>query len=487
MIDFLIKSTLSLTVLLAVYHLVLEKEKIHQFNRYYLLFCLVFSFVIPFITLEIIQESSHELIKKPVIITGETTMTVLKDQTDYWMIALWSIYGIITMVFAYRFVKNISKLIYKQRNNATVAYKNASLILLDEKILPHTFLNCIFINKEAYYTRKIEEELYTHELIHVTQKHTIDILLIETFRVFFWFNPLFLLYKKAIQLNHEFLADEQVVTAYNNVPFYQNLLLSVAHVNTNYYLASNLNYSITKKRFIMMTKTTSAITATLKIIVLIPLFSGIVFLSCAKKVEKEQTAQKTTETKTPINGMEKYFEETTFSIKDENGNTISNKKFNELTTEEKKMVPPPPPPAPPAEHKQEMTEQPNEPINPKGPQFVEINMHSDKIGHAYNTTEVTEKPTFPGGMEAFYKFVAQNYKISDEASNVKLKGKVYIIFTVEKDGSLSEIKNLKDIGYGTGEEAIRVLKMSPKWIPGKLNNEPVRTQYSLPITIQTGP
>ena len=90
-------------------------------------------------------------------------------------------------------------------------------------------------------------------------------------------------------------------------------------------------------------------------------------------------------------------------------------------------------------------------------------------------------------MEAFYKFVAQNYKISDEASNVKLKGKVYIIFTVEKDGSLSEIKNLKDIGYGTGEEAIRVLKMSPNWIPGKLNSEPVRTQYSLPITIQTGP
>ena len=134
-----------------------------------------------------------------------------------------------------------------------------------------------------------------------------------------------------------------------------------------------------------------------------------------------------------------------------------------------------------------MTEQPNEPIIPKGPQFVEINMHSDKIGHAYNTTEVTEKPTFPGGMEAFYKFVAQNYKISDEASNVKLKGKVYIIFTVEKDGSLSEIKNLRDIGYGTGEEAIRVLKMSPNWIPGKLNSEPVRTQYSLPITIQTGP
>ena len=234
-----------------------------------------------------------------------------------------------------------------------------------------------------------------------------------------------------------------------------------------------------------MTKTTSAIRATLKKIVLIPLFASIVFLSCAKKVEKEQTVQKTTETKTPINGMEKYFEETTFRIKDENGNTIDTKNFNELTAEEKNNVPPPPPPPPVSEHKQEMTEQPNEPINPKGPQFVDINIYNNKTTDTYNTTEVTEKPTFPGGMEAFYKFVAQNYKISDEASNVKLKGKVYIIFTVEKDGSLSEIKNLRDIGYGTAEEAIRVLKMSPKWIPGRLNSEPVRTQYSLPITIQT--
>ena len=56
---------------------------------------------------------------------------------------------------------------------------------------------------------------------------------------------------------------------------------------------------------------------------------------------------------------------------------------------------------------------------------------------------------------------------------------------VEKDGSLSELTILRDIGYGTGEEALRVLKLSPNWIPGKVNNIPVKTLYSLPITIQT--
>ena len=55
---------------------------------------------------------------------------------------------------------------------------------------------------------------------------------------------------------------------------------------------------------------------------------------------------------------------------------------------------------------------------------------------------------------------------------------------VEKDGSLSEFKVVKDLGYGSADEAIRVLKLSPKWIPASENGKPVRVMYSLPITIQ---
>jgi periplasmic protein TonB len=66
-----------------------------------------------------------------------------------------------------------------------------------------------------------------------------------------------------------------------------------------------------------------------------------------------------------------------------------------------------------------------------------------------------------------------------------LKGKVYVTFVVEKDGSLTDIKVLRDIGYGTGKEAIRVLSKCPKWMPGEQNGKKVRVLYSLPITIQT--
>jgi hypothetical protein len=481
MIDFIIKSTISLSILLAVYHILLEKEKIHQFNRFYLLFSLVFSLSIPFITIELITESISPLMGKGTVKPGEATMAIIEDSMNYWFISLWGIYAIVSSTLIVRFARNIQKLTSRIASNPTIDYKNSKLVLLKEKILPHTFLDTIFINETDYHNRRIEAELYTHELIHVTQKHTLDILFIEILKILFWFSPIFIFYKKAIQLNHEFLADEKVVKSYNNVPFYQNLLLSVANANSSYYLASNLNYSITKKRLIMMTKTTSASRSILKKLVLIPLFTSIVFLSCAKKVEKEESAKSSTEIKTPSSGMDKYFEETTFRIKDENGTTIVNKKFNELTTEEKENVPPPPPPVKAPTSQQQI----NELKNAIGPKYVDINIHDNKIGKAYTTTEVSEKPNFPGGMDAFYKFVGENYKISPEAAEIKLKGKVYVTFMVEKDGSLSELTILRDIGYGTGEEAIRVLKLCPKWIPGKVNNIPVKTLYSLPITIKT--
>jgi hypothetical protein len=162
------------------------------------------------------------------------------------------------------------------------------LILVEEKTLPHTFLSSIFINFEDYNNRNIEDELYTHELVHVNQKHTLDILFIEFLKVIFWFNPLLIFYKKAIQLNHEFLADEEIVKTYNNVPFYQNLLLQKGSGNKTIYLASNMNYSVTKKRLIMMTKSTSQKIAVLKKIAIIPILAGLIYFFCVEVVAQEK-------------------------------------------------------------------------------------------------------------------------------------------------------------------------------------------------------
>ena len=89
-----------------------------------------------------------------------------------------------------------------------------------------------------------------------------------------------------------------------------------------------------------------------------------------------------------------------------------------------------------------------------------------------------KEPAFPDGISEFYKFVSKNFKIPND---FKGKGKIFASFIIEKDGSLTNIDIKKDLGSGTKEEAIRVLKSSPKWIPAKVNNETVRYQYVLPI------
>ncbi|MBC7655056.1 MAG: energy transducer TonB, partial [Oligoflexus sp.] len=89
----------------------------------------------------------------------------------------------------------------------------------------------------------------------------------------------------------------------------------------------------------------------------------------------------------------------------------------------------------------------------------------------YNLAGIEVKPEFPGGIEKFYNFISKNYQTPEEEG---LKGKVFVSFVVEKDGSLTDIKVLRDIGYGTGKEAIRVLNKCPRWAPGEQNGKKVR-------------
>ena len=107
-----------------------------------------------------------------------------------------------------------------------------------------------------------------------------------------------------------------------------------------------------------------------------------------------------------------------------------------------------------------------------------ISIDDNKI---YSANVLDVQPEFPGGVDKFHKFIDENYTTPKEKPN--LKGKIYATFVVEKDGSLKDIKIIRDLGFGTGNEAIRVLNLSPKWAPGKQNNKVVRVLFSVPIVL----
>lgn len=94
---------------------------------------------------------------------------------------------------------------------------------------------------------------------------------------------------------------------------------------------------------------------------------------------------------------------------------------------------------------------------------------------------VEEDPEFPGGLDALSKFIADNIKYPQLAKENNITGRVFVSFVVEKDGRVGQVKILRDIGGGCGNEAVRVVKMMPKWKPGKQRGKPVRTQFNLPV------
>lgn len=96
-------------------------------------------------------------------------------------------------------------------------------------------------------------------------------------------------------------------------------------------------------------------------------------------------------------------------------------------------------------------------------------------------TVVEKMPSFPGDLVDLLNFLSKNIKYPSEARKNKVKGRVYVSFVVEKNGSLSNINVLRGIGSGCDEEAIRVVKSMPKWNPGKQRGKIVRVQYNLPI------
>jgi periplasmic protein TonB len=176
------------------------------------------------------------------------------------------------------------------------------------------------------------------------------------------------------------------------------------------------------------------------------------------------------------------------------------------------VVPPPPPPPPPQQSQvkfvkpvvakaEEVVEDPPkikeienkktgaEDIkgNDDAPISIEKPREESKVveedpNQLFSQAGIEVQPEYPGGMPNFYKFVGNNYQVPEEEG---LSGKVLVSFVVERDGSLTDIKVIRDLGYGTGAEAIRVLKKGPKWAPGEQNGKKVRCTYQLPITIQS--
>jgi beta-lactamase regulating signal transducer with metallopeptidase domain len=283
MITFLVKSTVCLILLYGFYHFFLRHHKILIFNRVYLIFSLGFSVIIPLIVIPV--KSNFTLTNSLDKFTFTTGHAIQVKEIMGNVTPLYTYQNIFTVLFIIissvlllRFAINIIRIIRKIIKCKKIENVNTSLVLIEEKTLPYSFFRYVFVNKSDFENGKIEKELLMHEDAHCLQYHSIDILMLEIINIFFWFNPVIWLFRKAILLNHEYLADNKVLE--NNESFdYHKLLVNLAIQNNTNYLVSNFKYSLIKNRLIMMTKNRPLHNAILRKIAAITLFLflGIAF------------------------------------------------------------------------------------------------------------------------------------------------------------------------------------------------------------------
>lgn len=99
----------------------------------------------------------------------------------------------------------------------------------------------------------------------------------------------------------------------------------------------------------------------------------------------------------------------------------------------------------------------------------------------YDFVSIEKQPEYPGGLPKFYAYLSKAIKYPPMAQENNVQGKVFLSFVVERDGKLTDIQVTRGLGSGTDEEAIRVLKASPRWIPGIQNGKPVRVKYNINV------
>lgn len=326
MIEYFFKMVICSSLFLGFYFLFLQKEKIFRFNRAYLLITLSLSLSIPlfFITLpatenkiehsqtipsgkkqlaatNIIEKNEENTTEefadkntgiknpKPAVLIEETIEHAPAEWVTYfkWENILLFFYINISSLLIIKFLINFFIIYRKIFKSKKIKYRGVFLIINEDKEPLYSFWKYIFIPKQNLNENFSRKELLDHEIAHIKQKHSLDILFIELIKSIFWINPAFYLYKKAIQLNHEFLADEVVLKTKTDIYEYQKLILNSIQTKQVIPITSNFNYILTKKRLLMMTKKGNSTKALLLQLFCLP-FSIILIYIFSNKIYAQE-------------------------------------------------------------------------------------------------------------------------------------------------------------------------------------------------------
>ncbi|WP_340112429.1 M56 family metallopeptidase [Maribellus mangrovi] len=464
-INFLVESGISLAVFSLIYILFLRKETFFRLNRIFLLVSVAFSLLLPFLHLKVYEPKSillsevtvtpyRNLIEAVTIYGQDLSGNVVHQISSSRLIVFVYLLGL--LFFMLKFVMRIAQIRKLVLKNKIRRVGNVKFVLIHSEFSPFSFLNYIFINPE---NRNNEgyEKIIEHELEHIRQGHTYDVVILEILTILQWFNPFMWILKKVIRENHEFLADKAVLDSGVTTTQYKKLLLNQV-VGFDVQLANNFNSSLVKKRIKMFSKMKSSKLANFKYVAgALSFVLLVVIFACEQKEGIEPTPTNNKQVVLNIEG--KQLTITGDDIMDILKDLLSAKDYTIDTMKEDGIT------YVSAEKNAETDVMVSRVLPDKAEVFI----------------VVEEMPEFPGGDAALRQFIVNEVKYPELAHENGIQGKVFVNFVVTKSGSIANARIVRGVDPILDKEALRVINTLPAWKPGKQKGQAVNVSYTVPI------
>ena len=469
MLHYIIQTIAFQLFFLLAYDLFLKKETFFNWNRIYLLATAVLSMVLPFIKIDRFKEvvPPEYIITLPEVILGEINTNSTNVITQNTEVAQQSSLPIFQSVLYLGiavalacFIFKLARILFFVLKNSKHKSDNITVVNLKNSNAAFSFFNIVFLGENLKTEEK--EAILKHELIHIKQKHTLDLLFFEVLRILLWFNPLVYMYQKRIEILHEYIADEKAIKHQDKTHYYQNLLSQVFDTQNISFINPFFKQSLIKKRIVMLTKSKSKQINLLKYALLLPMVLGmLVYTSCVENPSEISKKEESVEIQ--IENL-KYVIENSENLTEEQLKSLSELSFN-------------------ATKKRGFNNSEN---------YAET--ESDNVEVPF--VVVDQVPVFPGCEDLtndeqkkcmstkISTHVSENFNIK-LANELGLKGRqrIKVLFKIDTDGNTVGVRSKAP--HPTLEaEAVRVIENLPKMIPGEQNEEKVIVTYSLPIIFE---
>ena len=275
--SYLLKASAVLFIFYACYQLFLQKETFFQANRWFLFSGLIIACVIPLVVIPVYIEHAITNTNNFVVnYDNLSTAVILEEPFDYMHLIIWTYFAGILFFFGKLIVDFLSlrKILKSSKPKTLGEFK---LLETHQNITPFSFFNHIVYNPNQFKAEELEH-IINHEKVHAKQWHSIDTMISHIACMLFWFNPMVWLYKKVLQQNLEFIADQKAQHVSLCKKSYQSVLLKTSLRNNQLAITNNFYTSLIKKRIVMLHQSKSSNINQFKMVFVIPLL-GLFMMS----------------------------------------------------------------------------------------------------------------------------------------------------------------------------------------------------------------